>query len=164
MLVLYQQTADDNFSANYLKVNGLSAEQLAAAITVHEDRTTPLSAQQLVEPEARDWWDQWATSEAYDDIEWPDSANHPPMDMIVDSFSDACVTFPESTGLGWDVLHPRGLRRVSRELLYVLVVLLTRCEKVGGWPAPIRLIIIVLLPKSDGGFRPIGLLPLLPRV
>jgi hypothetical protein len=34
----------------------------------------------------------------------------------------------------------------------------------GNWPLAVRLVVIVLLPKLDGGFRPIGLLPLLPRI
>ena len=39
-----------------------------------------------------------------------------------------------------------------------------RCEAEGQWPAAIEMVIICLLPKPDGGFRPIGLLPVLPRI
>ena len=49
-------------------------------------------------------------------------------------------------------------------MLEAVIELLQRCEKEGQWPLAVRLVVIVLLSKSDGGFRPIGLLPLLPRI
>ena len=39
-----------------------------------------------------------------------------------------------------------------------------RAEMTGQWPAAAELILIALLPKAEGGFRAIGLLPLLPRL
>ena len=45
----------------------------------------------------------------------------------------------------------------------MIMQLMQRCERDGEWPEVVKLVIIVLTPKSDGGFRPIGLLPLLPR-
>ena len=54
--------------------------------------------------------------------------------------------------------------RVSKELLQWLVLILKHAERTGQWQKAVELIIIVLLPKPDGGFRPIGLLPLLPRL
>ena len=45
-----------------------------------------------------------------------------------------------------------------------LLKVLVRCEASGKWPAVIELVIICLLPKPEGGFRPIGLLPALPRI
>ena len=49
-------------------------------------------------------------------------------------------------------------------MLRRLVNLLLWCETFGLWPSTIRLVIIVSLPKPDGGRRDIGLLPLLPRI
>ena len=37
-------------------------------------------------------------------------------------------------------------------------------EKLGSWCEALDLVLIVLLPKSDGGLRPIGLFPTLIRV
>ena len=42
--------------------------------------------------------------------------------------------------------------------------MLLHCEKTGKWPEQVRVCIIVLLPKADGGYRPIGLLPWSVRV
>lgn len=54
--------------------------------------------------------------------------------------------------------------RLPDAVLQAVIQLLRRCETEGRWPMMVRLVIIVLLPKPDGGFRPIGLLPLLPRI
>ncbi len=45
-----------------------------------------------------------------------------------------------------------------------MVTILMRCERSGAWPTAIRLIVFALLLKRDGGFRPIGLIPWLPRI
>ena len=52
--------------------NGLSAEQLAEAITTQNANTTPLSAQQTVSLEAKEWGQQWAEDEVYETLELPD--------------------------------------------------------------------------------------------
>ena len=39
-----------------------------------------------------------------------------------------------------------------------------QAEKTGKWPEAAELVLIALLPKAEGGFRAIGLLPLLPRL
>ena len=51
-----------------------------------------------------------------------------------------------------------------RRVLQAIVDLLQACERAGQWPAAVALVIIVLLPKPEAGLRPIGLLPLLPRI
>ena len=38
------------------------------------------------------------------------------------------------------------------------------CEEDGEWPEAVALVIIALLPRTDGGFRPIGLMPFMPRL
>ncbi|HUU60977.1 MAG TPA: reverse transcriptase domain-containing protein, partial [Acidimicrobiia bacterium] len=76
----------------------------------------------------------------------------------------ACRSFACGTGLGWDALHPRALLRCSDDLISLLIQIMLLCEASGEWPAAVALVVIVLLPKPDGGFRPIGLLPLLPRL
>ena len=49
-------------------------------------------------------------------------------------------------------------------MLNVILRLLFVCECRGIWPDFVSLVIVVLITKSDGGLRPIGLLPFLPRV
>lgn len=46
----------------------------------------------------------------------------------------------------------------------LLIGVMARREREGEWPDAVRLVVVVLLPKFDGGFRPIGLLPFLPRI
>ena len=80
------------------------------------------------------------------------------------AFLYALTSFPNATGLGWDKVHPKAMRRANERWLKARLKLLIRCEKEGRWPKTIELVIICLLPKTDGGFRPIGLLPVLPRI
>ena len=60
--------------------------------------------------------------------------------------------------------HPRVVLRLGDSISLELVQLLATCEVTSQWPKCIRLIVVALLPKPDGGFRPIGLAPWLPRV
>ncbi len=87
-----------------------------------------------------------------------------PPDLWLGAVLEVAMTFPVDTGLGWDGIHPRCLNRLSKELLAWLVLILKRSEKSGRRQEAVELIIIVLLPKPDGGFRPIGLHALLPRL
>ena len=61
-------------------------------------------------------------------------------------------------------MHPRVVTRLSKPLVMLLINLLIQCELEGKWPRAVALVLIALLPKTDGGFRPIGLLPFLPRL
>ena len=72
---------------------------------------------------------------------------------------DAAVTFPANTGLGWDKMHPRAVARCCKETLLALIRLFILAELVGRWPQMVGITLICLLPKPDGGRRPIGLLP-----
>ena len=47
-------------------MNGLSAEQVAEAIPAQGANTTPLTAQQTVDLEAKEWGTQWAEEESYE--------------------------------------------------------------------------------------------------
>eukprot|EP00973_Karenia_brevis_P044237 6129564-Karenia_brevis.AAC.1 len=83
--------------------------------------------------------------------------------LYVDTLRRAARTFPSRTGLGWDKCHPKAIIRCSDEALLALIRLLIWCELLGRWPKSIGCILIVLLPKPDGGRRPIGLLPSIVR-
>ncbi len=71
----------------------------------------------------------------------------------------AASTFPAATGLGWDKLHPRAILRCSAEAVMALVRILIVAEMLGKWPGAVGCVVICLLPKPDGGWRPISLLP-----
>ena len=54
--------------------------------------------------------------------------------------------------------------RLLPQALVALAALFMAFEAQGGWCEILNLVLIVLLPKSAGGFRPIGLFPALIRV
>ena len=54
--------------------------------------------------------------------------------------------------------------RLSDQAIRGLCHLLMAAELHGSWPALIRTILVVLIPKADGRRRPIGLLPILIRI
>ena len=97
------------------------------------------------------------------ELQWPDDPKQlPPMSLR--RFKRALFSFPAGTGLGWDGVHPRALFRLPNNILFQWMALMLNCEREGRWPQDVGVVVVVLLPKNDGGFRPIGLLPHLPRV
>ncbi len=135
---------------------------IEAAISGGGD-VAPLDVQQSVEAEAIDWARQWATEADYPLLQWGDIGELPPL-FLLQTFKRALMTFPAHTGLGWDAIHPRALLRASDKVLLAIMKVIMICELVGRWPGAVSLLVVVLLPKPEGGRRPIGLLPLLPRV
>ena len=75
----------------------------------------------------------------------------PPAKLMVEAICQAAMTFPVGIGLGWDGIHPRAICRLSQYTLEWLARVLYYCETTGKWPALIDVVIIALLPKSDGG-------------
>ena len=147
-------------------LDGISEQQLAAVKGTGQSACrTPAEAQQEANICAKVWSKQWGSElKDIEELEWPEHIGESPPALWVEAVLDAAMTFPADTGLGWDGIHPRCLHRVSRELIEWLVLILRQAEATGEWQAAVELVIIVLLPKPDGGFRPIGLLPFLPRL
>ena len=61
-------------------------------------------------------------------------------------------------------MHPRAIARCSDLVVSYILTLFALAELSGAWQSTIGVILIVLIPKSDGGRRPIGLFPTLIRV
>jgi hypothetical protein len=85
-------------------------------------------------------------------------------EVSIQKLRGACFTFPSSVGLGWDKLHPRAIARCSDFVLSMLITLCLLAEASGSWYGSVGIVMVVLIPKSDGGRRPIGLLPTLIRL
>ena len=133
-------------------------------ISSSEQPTCPMSLQQSVDDTALGWAQQWSADSPLPPCEWPaDMGPLPPM-LELAAFKDSLVSFPTYLGLGWDDIHPRALLRLDDQILLALLRILFLCECAGEWPSFTSLVIIALLPKSDGGLRPIGLFPWLPKV
>ena len=61
--------------------------------------------------------------------------------------------------MAWDAFHPRAMLRLSDERLEQFITILGEAERTGQWPDCVGWVTIVMLPKPDGGHRPIGLFP-----
>ena len=99
----------------------------------------------------------------HDELAWPDESDAlPPMSL--ERFKCTLFSFAAGTGLGWDGVHPRALLRLGDPTLRRWMACMFKCERLGVWPQQVGVVVIVLLPKGDGTFRPIGLLPHMPRI
>ena len=120
----------------------------------------PLSSQEEVEAAAVEWGAQWRSDVQPQPLPWPDLSRQSSLPALTAQVDiKAAQTFPSRTGLGWDKLHPRAVCRCHSKALDALVRLLIVIEVVGSWPQAIGATLICLIPKPDGGRRPIGLLP-----
>ena len=72
--------------------------------------------------------------------------------------------YSERTGRGCENVHPRWFGWLSPRLLDCFAALMMIMEASGFWPQQVMTILIALIPKSDGGRRPIGLLPAFVRL
>ena len=130
----------------------------------------PLGTQLTVEREADKWAREWlAPVPGFTPANppapvWPEMLGEQLPTPCVTALQDACRSFRSGSGLGWDGLHPRALLRLPVLALHALLKLLILAELLGAWPAGIGCVVIALLPKPEGGLRPIGLFPSLVRV
>ena len=125
-------------------------------------RLTRLCDQAVVEQEALSWGKLWREGLAYPHLDWSGIEELPALHP--EALRAAAASFPPGKGLGVDNIALRALLRLSDETMVALAELLTRIEKLGRWPPALDMVPIVLLAKSDGGFRPIGLFPTRIRV
>ena len=136
-------------------VEGLSLEELESLKFEQAVGTPPATAQQQVDDEAEAWHKQWGKGLVNEPLKWPAEMGEDLPRILREELLEAARTFPKHTGLGWDRLHPRSIERISNETVDLLVLAMLKCEEDGEWPEAVALIIIALLPKTDGGFRPI---------
>ncbi len=116
----------------------------------------PLSDQAAVEQEAEQWAELWKSDDFYMQPDFSDIG--PELEpATIGAVKAAAMTFPINTGLGADNFSPRAVCRLSDEAICALVVLFAAFERCGNWCQALDLVLIVLLPKTDGGRRPIGL-------
>ena len=67
------------------------------------------------------------------------------------------MSFPIDTGLGAENIAPRALARLSDDPFVSLIQIFHTVEEIGEWPEASNPVMIVVLPKTDGGTRPIGI-------
>ena len=127
------------------------------------DIEAPLCDQADVELEANSWAKIWSEGAEYENCFDP-SGSDLPEELSVQHLRTASLSFPSNTGLGVDNFAPRALARLSDGVLLWLCTILMACERLGSWTKAVHLVLTVLLPKADGGRRPIGLFPTVIRV
>ena len=145
-------------------VEGLSREELDAVKVDQVGGNPPANAQHQADNEAEAWMEQWGKGTKIEPLLWSRDMRDELAQILREYLIEAGNTFPNHTGLGWDRLHPKAIGRLTNETVDLLVRVLLICEEEGEWPEAVALIIIALLPKTDGGFRPTGLIPFLPRI
>ena len=123
----------------------------------------PANVQQEVDLERGRWATEWAAEEVVEECKWPDEMRALP-DISAHVIRQACATFRDGAGLGWNRLHPKALDRLPGAMLDELGRLLGPAEDAGSWEEAVGIVITALIPKGDGGWRPIGLMPTIIRV
>ena len=126
----------------------------------------PLADQMVVESHANDLAQLWHEGRDYTEPAWPaDSHQQQQLERLLPwAIRIAASTFPPGTGLGADNIAPRAFSRLSEEGLVALAFLFAQFELAGSWASVLDLVLIVLLPKPEGGFRLIGLFPTVVRI
>ena len=109
------------------------------------------------------WARQWACGTDTPPVAFPPLRVKPPAASVAE-LTAAIRSFPVDTAVGTDAYHPRVLLRLGPSLLSARLKVLFLCELLGAWPRAITDVLIALLPKPAGGFRPIGIFPTLVRV
>ncbi len=144
--------------------NGVGLHDLRRAIVDDMGTMRPLNAQDLVEAEADDWAVEWAEGVGSGTLEWPtDLGQLLPVPTPIE-MKRGMASFPPDTGMGWEAWHPRAWLRLGDAMVAALARSFAAAEKLGDWPTFIGWVVAVLLPKGNGGFRPIGLFPSLIRL
>ena len=140
-----------------------AAEIVAGSLQANSTRI-PLGLQATAESEVGRWSTHWGSGLGLPPCQWPVDLGELPPRLTLLCIQKALLSFAAGTGLGWDAIHPRALLRLPDATLLALARLLFLAEAHGRWPEAVLLVLIVLIPKSDGGRRPIGLFPWLPRI
>ncbi len=117
----------------------------------------------VVEAERSKWHKLWCPDEVpLETLEWPAAA--PLARPTVSSFRRAANRIPRTTGIGVEGILPADFDILDDRGIEACIDVMMACEAVGYIPKAIALILVRMIPKRDGGRRPIGLLPSLYRI
>ena len=116
-----------------------------------------------MERQAKTWADLWQVDEQYSLPAFSQGAQHL-QPLLSFALRLAAFSFQIGTGHGADNISPRAFSRLSDTALKALGVLFASFEALGPWSQALDLVLIILLPKTDGRLRPIGLFPAVVRL
>ncbi len=104
----------------------------------------------------------WRPSQLPFTYDWPERDELPR--MTVGRLREVAGTFSNTTSTTYDGFHPRDLSYLSDEALETLATIYATVELAAMWPRQVAMIIASMLPKPQGGFRPIGMAPAVYRL
>ena len=84
--------------------------------------------------------------------------------VTADDVGRASRSFCTDTSMGCDSFPPSAIASLSAELRECIAEFLNLAEQEGAWPERAAVALMHLIPKTDGGRRPIGVLPSIVRI
>ena len=173
-----------NFVDKQLKNGAASAHRLVKreAAPVFDTATTgsadarTASPQKILDRDLEEWKTIWKRLGDTPAAPWrhhqPDlpggvgghAAPHELPPITAEDILKAARTFKAETSIGCDNFSPRSIADLSPQLRSCIADFLNVAEQEGRWPEQIATAIVHLIPKADGGRRPIGVLPTIVRI
>ena len=157
---------EDGAARVYRFVKGPAAASPLLQFQVGEDLPAA-TLQELVELKAKPWKELWL----------PDGAEFLPLLQLPleeralpgplpdpEEFRGLIRSYRWSTAIGCDHWAPRSLAMLSDQLIKDLVELCAAMILHGVMPTQLSLLLVVLIPKTEGGERPIGIFPTVLRL
>ena len=113
-----------------------------------------------------DVWEKAPPTHLSGDILWPTDLHLTDFDAPLDpdAVRSTSRCFSIVTSFGTDVIHPRQIGLLSNSLLWFMIDIFIHMIRRGLTAAAVNLILVKLIPKADGGERPIGLFSAFLRV
>ena len=128
--------------------------------SMSSDNATFLAPQEHADQTAAQWHKYWGVGEKDDvaDVDWHTLVAGTSLpDPTIDELRHVGRTYSAFTSLGRDDLPPRHVCSASDDCLRTFIALIRAMFRLACVPTSLALLIIVLLPKPDGGNRPIGI-------
>ncbi len=123
------------------------------------------TAQAAADRKAGEWHHWWGVCEDLPTLAWDDMPACDELELpSVLELRETGRSFSRFTALGSDDLHPKHVSTLSDESLLAFIALIAAMLRLYQVPQAIALLLVILLPKPEGGTRPIGLFPTVVRV
>ena len=122
------------------------------------------TTQEAVHRQAGTWQKLWAL-DSQSPLDWGGmSEADDPLVPDIDELREVSRTFSRFTALGIDDFHPGHIGSLCDSGVSAFLASLRAMLRLRALPKVIELLLIILLPKPDGGTRPIGFFPSCIRV
>jgi len=160
----WRQWARDSAVGSASKAHRFSREpeQWTPTTTQGDMGRATAAPKALLAEQVAGWSEVWQTSKGHPDrvFRWPEHLEVRQHDELgVASLRAASRSFPEETASTADGLHVRHFSLLSDEALLCLAKLFVLIELLGDFPVAASFVLVALLEKPAGGFRPIGIFP-----